>query len=58
MNKEIVGKVFPDLLKLVEEGICPFCLKKVNFEDFSDELSRKEFEISGLCDECQKETFK
>jgi hypothetical protein len=57
MNREIVGKLFPDYLKLVDSGKCPFCKKKVNFEDFDDELSRKEFTISGLCCSCQKEMF-
>lgn len=37
---------------------CPFCGRGVNKEkDFVDDLSRREFEISGLCQKCQDDTF-
>ena len=58
MNREIIGKLFPDYLKLVDSGKCPFCKETIDFNDFKDELSKKEFKISGLCDSCQKKTFK
>ena len=58
MNRETVGRLFPDYLKLVDSGKCPFCRKPIDFRDFKDEVSRKEFEISGLCRSCQNETFK
>lgn len=38
-------------------GFCPFCGNPVSDEDFRDEISRKEFEISGLCQKCQDKTF-
>ena len=40
-----------------ELGLCPFCSKPVNKEDFKDPLSRREFLISGLCQECQDKVF-
>lgn len=52
-----VDKLFPDKAKLREEGKCPFCIKLVNEDDFRDDLSRREFEISGLCQECQDDFF-
>jgi len=39
-------------------GICPFCKKKVDENSFKDDLSRREFEISGLCQKCQDDFFK
>ena len=39
-------------------GLCPFCKKPVTIEDFRDDLSRKEFEISGMCQQCQDNFFK
>ena len=36
---------------------CPFCGKEVSEDDFRDELSRKEFRISGLCQSCQDDFF-
>ena len=58
MNKNIMKAMgFGDAVKLVEEGKCPFCEKKVNEAEFKDELSKKEFKISGLCQACQDKTF-
>lgn len=37
---------------------CATCLKTVtSAADFKDNLSRKEFRISGMCQECQDKTF-
>jgi hypothetical protein len=58
MNKEIMKQAgFRDQVKLVEQGICPFCKKKVKMEDFKDRLSVKEFKLSGLCLKCQNKVF-
>lgn len=39
-------------------GKCVFCHKEINPEtDFKDELSKKEYGISGICQEYQDETF-
>lgn len=48
--------LFPDKAKIIEQGKCPFCYKEINEDDF-DELSAKEFSISGLCPKCQDATF-
>jgi len=48
---------FSKEVDLVEEGRCPFCKNVVDLEGFRDELSREEFQISGLCQDCQDETF-
>jgi hypothetical protein len=38
--------------------VCPGCGKEVATLDFgTDELSRKEWEISHLCQECQDKVF-
>lgn len=38
-----------------EEGCCVSCKNKVS--EFKDELSLKEFAISGLCQTCQDAVF-
>jgi uncharacterized CHY-type Zn-finger protein len=59
VNKEIMKQAgFGEEVKAVEQGLCPFCKKPINQEDFRDALSRKEFTISGLCQKCQDEFFK
>jgi len=52
-----VEVLFPIESGLKDIGICPFCKKPVNENDFLDELPKKEFRISGLCQKCQDEVF-
>ena len=41
------------------EGRCPFCGKNINPEtEFWDEISKKEYGLSGLCQNCQDDFFK
>ena len=57
MNKQIMSAIFPEETKRVEQGLCPLCGKEVKEEDFKDELSKKEFKISGMCQSCQDSIF-
>lgn len=50
--------IYPVQAGLKEIGICPACMKPIKENDFKDKLSRKEFEISGLCQKCQDGVFK
>jgi len=36
---------------------CPFCKKDMSNPTFKDSKSKKEFEISGLCQDCQDDVF-
>jgi len=47
-----------DMFKSREQGICPFCKKPTAVGDFRDPLSLKEWQISGICQECQDGFFK
>jgi len=40
-----------------EKNICVCCSKPIKMEDFKDQLSIKEYGISGLCQKCQDDTF-
>lgn len=57
MNKDIIGKIFPEAINKIEAGLCPTCGKPIKIEEFVDELSVKEFEISGMCMACQRKAF-
>jgi len=58
MNKKLMKEVgFSEEMKLVEEKKCPFCKTNIDKTKFRDELSLKEFEISGLCQKCQDKMF-
>jgi hypothetical protein len=36
---------------------CPICHKDIKMNKFRDELSRREFKISGCCQTCQDDMF-
>ncbi len=59
MNKSMVKALgFHKEVQAVEESKCPVCSKKIEpTMEFTDELSLKEFYISGLCQRCQDEIF-
>jgi len=49
---------FEEEVKKVEEKRCPFCDKLIDIEtEFRNDLSIKEYVISGLCQNCQDEMF-
>lgn len=47
--------LFPDRIPRMKQHICVTCSGKV--EGFDDELSQKEFLISGMCQTCQNQAF-
>ena len=58
MNREIMKQAgLQDWVDCVDEMKCPGCNKPINAYDFRDELSKKEYHISGLCQKCQDEIF-
>lgn len=59
MNKNIMRAAgFGKQVEAVEAGKCPFCGQVVDPSEFRDELSKREFKISGLCQKCQDSMFK
>ena len=58
MNKNIMKALgFDKEVEAVELGFCPFCKQPISSDEFKDELSVKEFKISGLCQKCQDKMF-
>jgi hypothetical protein len=43
--------------KAKEKMICAICGKKVKLEDFRNNISVKEWNISHMCQQCQDDTF-
>ena len=54
MRAAIEG-LFPGTLAAIEAKQCPFCKKAVG--EFRNALSKREYEISGLCQSCQDDFF-
>ena len=58
MNKRILQRAgFGEEVKAVEQKKCPICGIKISMVAFRDELSVKEYEISGICQKCQDDIF-
>ncbi len=55
MNKKIVEPIFPDVIEAMKRGVCPICSGVIG--EFRDQLSVKEYKISGMCQSCQDKTF-
>lgn len=47
--------LFPTAAADKQSGVCPFCGNGVG--SFRDEISLREYQISGLCQSCQDEVF-
>ena len=55
--ENVLNKMFPVERGLVDIGNCPLCGDAIDENSFKDELSRKEFKISGMCQKCQDRIF-
>lgn len=52
--KAAIEAVFPGTQKAISESKCPCCHKSIDANrDFRDNLSRREYLISGMCQNCQ-----
>jgi len=59
MNRDIMREAgFGEQLALIDEGKCPWCKKPIDMNDFRNEISKREYGISGLCQKCQDGFFK
>ncbi len=50
------ASLFPNAPNLIRQGFCPLCFRKV--ESFKNDLSLKEYNISGMCQACQDTAFR
>lgn len=60
MNEDIMKQLgFGREVGRFKAGNCVFCGKgPIDVTaDFADEMSRREYEISGICQQCQDEVF-
>lgn len=59
MGKELILRAlgFDKEMDLVAKSRCPFCGVSVDENSFKDELSKKEYRISGICQGCQDKFF-
>lgn len=53
--KAVIESVFPGTAKAIEEYKCPCCRKPIG--PFKNALSQREYQISGMCQECQDSVF-
>jgi len=46
------------MIRDADNGLCPFCRRKVDIQDFRDVESFFEFDRSRICQKCQDSFFK
>jgi hypothetical protein len=56
-KKELLRKQFADEIDRIDRGLCPLCESPIDYTSFKDPLSKREFEISGMCQSCQDSIF-
>ena len=63
MNRNIIeqaqklGLIKPNTMELIEDRKCPLCKTRIDINEFNNDLSLKEFTISGMCQKCQNKIF-
>ena len=58
MNDDIMRSMgFDKEVDRTKFNLCPLCGNPIKMEDFKDNLSRKEYGISGMCQNCQNDIF-
>lgn len=48
-------RIFPEMANRITKGLCSMCGGPIG--TFRDELSEKEYHISGMCQKCQDDIF-
>lgn len=56
LEKRPFFRMFPEKVDDLKNSLCTFCGKPIT--KFKNEISRKEFQISGSCQDCQDKIFK
>jgi uncharacterized protein with PIN domain len=60
LSKRPFAKTFPKAMEAIKNNICPTCGREIKFgarDQFKDEISRREYRISGMCQKCQDSVF-
>ena len=50
-------QVFPEKADRILFGVCVTCPNSIEEKHFRDALSKKEYGISGMCQDCQDSVF-
>ena len=56
MNEEIIKLLMPRQYYLIKAGRCPICGQKIDHSELEGDYLT-EFNISGMCKECQDRIF-
>lgn len=55
--RDLVESGFEMSAARIAFGRCTLCGQKVYINEFVDELSRREYKVSGMCQSCQDDVF-
>jgi len=58
MNEHLMRALFPEQMSNRDNCRCATCGKNMlHLDNFRNEASKKEYKVSGMCQECQDKTF-
>ena len=52
-----VFSIFPEAADRIMQSLCVSCDTEIRHHDFRDDISKKEYGISGMCQGCQDSVF-
>jgi len=53
--KKLINTIFPGTQECIDQNICPICKQPIT--EFRNSKSIHEYEISGMCQDCQDKEF-
>lgn len=53
--RQVIEDLFPGTMETINQNKCPLCKNPIG--EFKNELSKKEYMISGMCQKCQDKIF-
>lgn len=53
-----MSALFPKERENVRKGLCAVCSKPVKRKDLKNEISKKEFDLTGFCQKCQDDFYR
>lgn len=57
LSKIPAAKIFPKEMDNIKKGLCACCGIEIQKDEFRDDLSKREYATSGMCQDCQDSVF-
>ncbi|PNX45642.1 MAG: hypothetical protein BV459_07980 [Thermoplasmata archaeon M11B2D] len=52
-----IAQIDPNFITSIQNKKCPTCGEEISQEEFRNDISKREYNISGMCQKCQDDVF-